>query len=255
MYFGTFDVCSRHLKLYPCTVLLIRYNVIARHTGSPAGQGTEKLISSPGIYMQGSCLPAQNNFSGTFSEWGSSENPAGRRTLRAEHEGQLLFLLPGLGPIIACIRMYDEPYRFTIDMKSSTGTSNFDRLEIDHILVYMYLLLIHTVLHVRCGISDISYLLRNRSLHMFFLFFLFSREIQQKAAEETLRNFVETVVETATDLRTTGDDAWKNEATATGYFSAEEARIVDNIMLDMPMSYPSAGRDGATVGACAVFVV
>lgn len=54
-------------------------------------------------------------------------------------------------------------------------------------------------------------------------------------------------METAADLRT-GDDPGKlsKEDIANGYFSAEEALIVDNIMLDIPMSTPDGqARDGS----------
>lgn len=51
---------------------------------------------------------------------------------------------------------------------------------------------------------------------------------------------MESVVETATDLRTAADEPWNSGEDGTnGYFSAEEARIVDNIVLDIPTSAPS----------------
>lgn len=47
-------------------------------------------------------------------------------------------------------------------------------------------------------------------------------------------------METAADLRTAGEDPWNGgEDGSNGYFSAEEARIVDNIVLDIPISAPN----------------
>lgn len=72
-----------------------------------------------------------------------------------------------------------------------------------------------------------------------------------KVAEETIRYVVESVIDTAAGttgyLRSSGDSAepWRNERQA--YFSAEEARIIDNMMLGIAL--PEDGSPGYVEGA------